>query len=51
MNYDIKMLDYALCYFPAFLLGFCTCLAIVALAPVCSRVIQRLQKPKIFHFR
>ncbi len=42
MNYELNMLEYVICYFPAFLTGFCTCVAISALPPYQSPVIQRL---------
>ena len=51
MNYDLNLTDYVICYFPAFLAGFCVGGAIITLAPICSRVIRRLQKPKIYTLR
>lgn len=42
MNYDLPWLEYVICYFPAFLAGFCTCLAIITLTHYRSFDIQRL---------
>jgi len=50
MNYALTLTEYAICYFPAFLAGFSMCGAMVALTPLFSRVIRRLQKPKIYRF-